>query len=233
MKSAFTEVFEGFVSLLYPPYCKACNGILVKGEYILCTACISDLPRSFDHFEKENTLLQKLSGRINIVHASSFFVFRKRGKIQKLMHTFKYKNHPEIGTMLGKLYGRELMDAGFENQWDIIIPVPLHISKKRKRGFNQSEEFGKGLAEMFGIPCYDDIVQRQFKTATQTTKSRLKRWENVKDVFMVVKPPIIEGKKILLVDDVATTGATLEACGSELFKAGISALGILCLSRAK
>lgn len=233
MKSTFTEVIESFISLLYPPYCKACNGVLVKGESILCTACISDLPKSFDHLERENTLFQKLSGRLNIYHASAFFVFRKKGKLQKLMHAFKYKNHPEIGTMLGKVYAKELLDAGFENKWDVVIPVPLHKSKKQKRGFNQSEEFGKGLAEVFGIHCYDDVLQRIHSTATQTTKSRLNRWENVKDVFSTVKPSLIEGKNILLVDDVATTGATLEACGSELFNAGISALGILCLSRAK
>ena len=149
------------------------------------------------------------------------------------MHAFKYKNHPEIGVMLGKVYARELLDAGLERKWDAVIPVPLHQSKKQKRGFNQSEEFGKGLAAVFGIPCYDDVVQRTHRTATQTTKSRLKRWENVRDVFTVVKPSVIEGKNILLVDDVATTGATLEACGSELYTADIAILGILCLSRAK
>ncbi len=233
MKSTFAEIIEGFVSLLYPPYCKACNGVLVKGESILCTACISDLPRSFDHLEKENTLYKKLSGRIQIEHASAFFVFRKSGKIQKLMHAFKYKNHPEIGVALGKVYARDLLDSGFENQWDVIIPIPLHKSKKQKRGFNQSEEFGKGLAAGFDIPCDDDVVQRILSTSTQTTKSRLNRWENVRDVFAVVKPHIITGKNILLVDDVATTGATLEACGTILFNAGIVKLGILCLSRAK
>lgn len=233
MKSTITEMFEGFVSLFYPPYCKACNGILVKGEVILCTTCILDLPRSFDHLEKENALFQKLAGRLNLDHASAFFVFRKSGKIQKLMHAFKYRAHPEIGIMLGKIYARELLDAGFENMWDIIIPVPLHQSKKHKRGFNQSEEFGKGLAEVFGAPCYDNVVQRMYNTDTQTTKTRLTRWENVKDVFGVIRPSVIEGRRILLVDDVATTGATLEACGSKLYAAGISSLGVLCLSRAK
>ncbi len=149
------------------------------------------------------------------------------------MHTFKYKGHVEIGSRMGKIYGRELLDSGFVNQWDVIIPVPLHASKKRKRGFNQSEEFGKGLATVFNIPCDDDIVQRQFKTATQTTKSRLSRWENVKDVFVVKKPIQVGGKSILMVDDVATTGATLEACGSKLIQAGAAKLGILCLARAK
>lgn len=233
MKSTIVEVFEDFLSLLYPPYCKACNGILVKGEPILCTGCITDLPRSFDHLEPGNTLFKKLSGRINVDHASAFFVFKKRGKIQKLMHAFKYKNHPEIGFMLGKVYAKELLGNGFENHWDIIVPVPLHSSKKQKRGYNQSEEFGKGLAAVFGIDCNDGIVQRHISTATQTKKSRLNRWENVKDVFVVVNPSLVDGKNILMVDDVATTGATLEACGTELFKSGIAKLGILCLSRAK
>jgi ComF family protein len=233
MKSIVLEVLEGFISLLYPPYCKACNGSMVKGELVLCTTCISDLPRSYDHQEKANILYQRLSGRVFIEHASAFFIFRKRGKIQRLMHAFKYKGHMEIGRILGKIYARELLDSGFENQWDVIIPVPLHPSKKRKRGFNQSEEFGKGLANELQIPCYDNVIQRLFKTATQTTKSRLSRWENVKDVFVVEKPSFVEGKNVLLVDDVVTTGATLEACGSQLINAGVVKLGVLCLSRAK
>ena len=233
MGTTLTEVFQGFISLFYPPYCKACNGTLVKGEMDLCSVCIADLPRTFDHRDCENILFQKLSGRIPITHASAFFVFRKRGKIQQLMHAFKYKGHIEIGRRLGKLYARELLDSGFERDWDILLPVPLHGSKKRKRGFNQSEEFGKGLAEVLKIPCRDDVIERIAKTSTQTTKSKVRRWENVKNVFRIKNQEEVNGKKILLVDDVATTGATLEACGNQVLNAGAVRLGVLRLSRAK
>ena len=232
-KSSVKEIFDGFVSLFYPPYCLACNGILVKGESAICTDCISELPRSLDHSEKENNLFQKLSGRLKVEHASAFFIFRKRGKIQRLMHAFKYKNHPEIGIMLGKIYGKELLEAGRTKDLDMIIPVPLHLAKKKKRGFNQSAEFGKGLGSILAIPCYDDVLVRAVYSETQTTKSRLSRWQNVNAIFKVENQELIKGKNILLVDDIATTGATLEACGTALFESGISTLRIACLARAK
>lgn len=232
-KSTVKEIFDGFVSLFYSPYCLACNGILVKGESTVCTACISELPRSFDHLEKENNLFQKLSGRLNIERASAFFIFRKRGKIQRLIHAFKYKNHAEIGIMLGKIYAKELQDAGLTKDLDMIIPVPLHRSKKKKRGFNQSAEFGKGLGSVLAIPCNDNVLVRAVHSETQTTKSRLSRWQNVNAIFKIENQELIKGKNILLVDDIATTGATLEACGTALFESGISTLSIACLARAK
>ncbi len=233
LKTASREIVEGFVSLFYPPYCLACNGFLVKGEDTICSGCILELPRSLDHLEKENTLFQKLSGRLNIEHASAFFIFRKQGKIQKLMHAFKYRGHPEIGVLLGKIYAKDLQDIFIRHQWDYIVPVPLHCSKKQKRGFNQSAEFGKGLSEVLVIPCLEDGLIRSVFSSTQTTKSRLSRWQNVKDIFEVRDPTTLRGKRILLVDDIATTGATLEACGATLFESGISTLSIACLARAK
>jgi ComF family protein len=131
---------------------------------------------------------------------------------------------------LGRMYGHELIQATYKNEFDLIIPVPLHISRKRKRGYNQSEEFGKGLAEILEIPCADNFMRRVVKTKTQTSKTRLNRWENVSDAFDVIKSEEIKNKRILLVDDVVTTGATLEACGQALIDAGCKELSIACIA---
>jgi ComF family protein len=141
----------------------------------------------------------------------------------------KYRNAPEIGLALGKMYGHDLM-ATHRKAFDLIIPVPLHISKKRKRGYNQSAEFGKGLAEILGIECSDEIMRRVAATETQTRKSRLHRWENVEDVFEVANIQLVQNRQILLVDDVVTTGATLEACGHKLISAGCKSLSIACIA---
>jgi ComF family protein len=145
----------------------------------------------------------------------------------------KYNNHPEVGVRLGKLYGKDLVDAGFKNKFDLIIPVPLHKSRKRRRGYNQSEKFAEGLSHQLQIPCDENIVERTVKTTTQTRKTKIERWENVKDVFQVKQPEKIIGKRILLVDDVITTGATLEACGQQLLNFGCTELSIACIAEAQ
>jgi ComF family protein len=132
--------------------------------------------------------------------------------------------------MLGKVYGHRLKETGYSREFDLIIPVPLHEAKKKRRGYNQSEEFGLGLAEVLEIPCSDSYMKRLYMTSTQTRKTRLKRWENVKEVFAVVKPEEIEGQRILLVDDVVTTGATLEAAGKILLDKGCRELSIACIA---
>jgi ComF family protein len=146
------------------------------------------------------------------------------------LHALKYKNKPELGQLLGKVYGAELLECGYGKEFDLVIPVPLHASKKKKRGYNQSEEFGVGLAESWSISCNDTYLKRLYMTETQTKKTRLRRWENVKEVFSLESPEPIKDRRILLVDDVVTTGATLEAAGRALLDGGCKELSIACIA---
>jgi ComF family protein len=229
-KTGWVDVFSDFVSLFFPRYCAGCEESLVKGEELICSKCIREMPRSNYHLDAENPFFQKLRARIEVKYVMSFFKFVKSGRVQRILHTLKYKNKPELGKLLGRVYGNELARTGYEGAFDLVIPVPLHESKKRKRGYNQSDQFGIGLAESLGIECSDSYLRRIYKTETQTRKTRLKRWENVKEVFALASPDAIRNKRILLVDDVVTTGATLEAAARVLLEGGCSELSIACIA---
>jgi ComF family protein len=202
----------------------------VRGEELICTNCMLELPRSDYHLERENPFYNKFRGRLPVARVMTLFKFVKGSRVQHLLHALKYKNLPEVGVALGRMYGHDLLRAGYGEKFDLIIPVPIHSSRRRKRGYNQSEEFGKGLAEVLGVPCRDNLMERVVRTGTQTRKSRLNRWQNVSSVFSVTHPAGIENRKILLVDDVVTTGATLEACGQALIDAGCGELSIACIA---
>ncbi len=231
-KSAF-HLWGDFVTLFFPNHCLGCSTSLYKGEEILCTRCILELPKTNYHEQIDNTIKSRLSGRIPLSNAMAFLKFRKTGVVQHLLHQLKYNNHPEVGVRLGKLYGKDLMDAGFDTRLDLIIPIPLHHSRKRRRGYNQSAKFAEGLSDLLQVPWGENIVERKIKTSTQTRKTKIERWENVKDVFQIKQPDKIIDKRILLVDDVITTGATLEACGHQLLDHGCSELSIACIAEAQ
>ena len=163
----------------------------------------------------------------------TLFKFVKESRVQQILHALKYKQQPELGEVLGRVYGQDLVEADFKQSFDLIIPVPLHISRRKIRGYNQSEEFGKGLSAMLEVPCDDTYMMRAARTDTQTHKSKLSRWENVNRIFKVVDPKPILEKRVLLVDDVVTTGATLEACGQALLDAGCRELSIACIAAAQ
>jgi ComF family protein len=160
----------------------------------------------------------------------TLYKFVKRGRVQRMLHALKYKHQPEIGEILGRVYGKDLVEADYKDSFDLIIPVPLHTSRKLQRGYNQSEKFGKGLSQMLNIPCDDTFMIREAMTETQTHKTKLSRWENVNRIFHILDPRPIMNKRVLLVDDVVTTGATLEACGQTLLRAGCSELSIACIA---
>jgi ComF family protein len=221
---------EDSVSLFFPRYCAGCEDALVKGEELVCTKCLLEMPKSNYHLDPENAFYRKLKGRIDIRFVLSFFKFTKAGKVQHLLHALKYKNKPELGVLLGAMYGSDLKKAGFASEFDMIVPVPLHTFKKRRRGYNQSEEFGKGLSAALEIPCISTGLERKYMTTTQTRKTRLKRWQNVRDVFSVSEEGEIAGKRVLLIDDVVTTGATLEAAGKVILDAGCSQLSFGCIA---
>jgi ComF family protein len=191
---------------------------LVKGEEILCLCCLSDLPKT--GFEKitDNPVSQLFWGRVNIRLATSFCTFDKGGVMQHLMHQLKYKGGREVGEKLGHLFGSNLLRSAPYREVELLIPVPLHPKRERKRGYNQSVEIGKGMSAAMGIPLQSGVLIRNHYSATQTNKGRFDRWENVKELFSLNNTDILKGKHILLIDDVVTTGATLEACAQVLLK---------------
>ncbi|MBS1682309.1 MAG: ComF family protein [Bacteroidetes bacterium] len=235
MKSKVIEVhswLSDFISLFFPQTCMGCSLGLAKGEEILCTKCILELPLThFSSFE-ENPVKERFIGRLPIKQAWALLRYRKSGVVQQLLHQLKYKNYPEIGLRLGKLAGEDYLNNNGHAAFDFIVPVPLHAARLRNRGYNQSTKFAKGIASALKIPVDEKLLFRRSNTNTQTTKTREERWENVQHAFEVTGQNKVEGKRILLVDDVVTTGATLEACGEKLIKAGCKELSIACIAEA-
>ena len=232
MKAFLSDWLWDFVSLIYPRNCAGCERSLGKGEDLLCTICKFEIPKTGHQQNVQNIFMQKLYGRIKVEYAIAYLHFHKEGITQHVLHNFKYRSQPEIGEKLGEWFGSDLINSGFNGTWDLVIPIPLHRSKEKKRGYNQSNYFAAGLGKTLKIPHSYDTVIRPKKSETQTHKSKQERWENVEGIFKVQKPKFIAGKHILLVDDVVTTGATLESCGHTLMEAGISKLSVATLAIA-
>lgn len=205
----------------------------MKGENLICTTCLLEMPKSNYHRDNENPFCARLRGRIPLRRVLALYKFSKGSRVQRLLHALKYRSHPEIGVALGRIYGDELRGINLHDELDLILPVPLHHYKKRSRGYNQSEEFGKGLSDLLNVQCSDAVIQRTVKTDTQTRKTKLQRWINVSDRFNIIAPDQVRDKRILLIDDVITTGATIEACAEVLFKAGCKELSVGCIAAAQ
>jgi ComF family protein len=207
-----------FVALLFPELCAACNASLVANEHIICSDCRYNLPYTNFHTQPDNIVAQQFYGKINIEAAYALYFFNKGGNVQNLMHHFKYSGMKQIGNILGNIAGNQLAENPVFNTVDYIIPVPLHKKRLKMRGYNQSACFADGLAQKLNAAVEIDNLVRVVATDTQTHKSRFARFENMQEVFAVSTPQRLEGKHILLVDDIVTTGSTLEACGIELLK---------------
>lgn len=204
------------ISLFYPRVCLACGNILFRKEEVLCFSCIYHLPKTNFHFQEDNPVARQFWGKINFQSAASFYYFTKGSKVQHLVHQFKYKGYKEIGSYIGNLYGLELIKSPLFSPVTSVLPVPLHPRKQAKRGYNQAEWFAKGLAESMKISLDTTTLIRAYASETQTKKSRFSRWENVKEIFKIEDIGKQAGKHVLLVDDVITTGSTLEAAGHTL-----------------
>jgi len=224
------KFISDILNLFYPNICAGCNTPLVDGEKHICTQCLVSLPKTYYWNDKNNPSAQIFWGRLYTENVASFLFFRKKSRLQNIIHAVKYHNNKELGIYLGFLFGNELRCTEF-NTAEVIIPVPLHKSKLIKRGYNQSELIAQGLSKSLNIPIADNVLVRTHITDTQTHKGRYDRWLNIKDKFIVQDSSKIEGKHVLLVDDVLTTGATLEACGIELLKVNGVTLSIATLAK--
>ena len=224
-----------FVSLIFPRVCLACEEPLARGEDHICTGCRAQFPYTDYHKlpPSENPLARKFWGKLPVRYSLSYLRFLRRGWVQHLLHQLKYQGQPEIGRVLGRWYGAELAAAGLATEFDLIVPVPLHARKLAKRGYNQSDSFAEGLALGLAVPWSATTLRRTEHTASQTRKNRTDRWQNVAEAFEVNAPEIVLGRRILVVDDVLTTGATLEACAAALLAAGCREVSIATIACAE
>jgi ComF family protein len=233
MKKFFQEIVSSLLSLVYPQACLTCQVMLVKGEDIFCTSCLADFPFTDYRSWQSNVLFEQLNIRMPFLNgANSLLYFRKKSKVQKILHACKYNNQPEVAIRLGAYMFAAWQKQLLQMQIDIVIPIPLHTSRKRQRGYNQSEELGKGLTQTGELLLNTTALKRIKKTQTQTKKGRISRWLNMQTVFEVQQPNEVKGKTILLLDDVITTGATVEACYLVLREAGAEKIYVAGLARA-
>lgn len=222
-----------FIDIIYPNACLGCQEPLVSNEDLICLNCLHELPKTDFYPDDDNPVLRIFSGRCMLEKATSFLRFVKGGKVQSLMHHFKYKNYPEVGTKLTNLAISDLRQTAFFSDIDVIIPIPLHPKKLRKRGYNQSEVIARAISDHTHIDLVTDNLERKYFNETQTKKSRFARWLNVKTVFTVNDLEALKGKHILLIYDVVTTGATVEACALQLEKAESVRISLFTLAIAQ
>jgi len=228
VKTQNIAFIDHFLDLLFPRICPACGKHLLRNEKVLCSECLLHLPKTHYHQNPDNPVAQALWGRVKIEQATAWYLFEKGSRYRKLIHEIKYKGKKELGKELGKMFGEDLLGSDFQHV-DILVPVPLHKRKERKRGYNQSEWIARGIAETLSKPLVTGILYRKFHNPSQTQKSRVERWENVSGIFALRDPKIFQKKHILLIDDVFTTGATMEACAEAVLMAGESKVSLAVL----
>jgi ComF family protein len=215
--------------LFYPKLCVVCEDNLVENETTICTLCRHDLPLTNFLDYRENKVTQTFYGRILIEKAFSLLFYRKKGVTQKLIHDLKYKGNEEIGIFFGNWLGEILKENNEFKNIDFIIPVPLHPKKLRERGYNQVSKFGETVSKHLNIIYLENNLVRISSTKTQTFKARFERFNNIETKFLLTNPSFFDNKNILLIDDVITTGATLEACAKEFLKSKNCTVSILTM----
>ncbi|WP_163322438.1 ComF family protein [Draconibacterium mangrovi] len=228
LKQSISDV----LGLFFPELCVTCGKRLVSQEKFVCFECWRDLPLTNFHLKPENKVAQLFWGRVDISAATAFFSYKKGSKYQQLIHFVKYKGLKELGYETGKKYGYQLLESPDFADVDVIMPVPLHPRKEKKRGFNQSEWIARGIGEVLKKPVDAKTLYRKVYTSTQTRRNRYERWQNVESVFGMTDTNALKDKHILLVDDVVTTGATLEACAIHLLKQAGTKVSIATLAFA-
>lgn len=212
-------MLKGIFELFFTPRCYCCNQRLPSTQKDLCVTCRHHLPLTNYHYHNDPALKKVFYGRIQIELGTALFFFEKKGPVQHILHRLKYKGQPQISVFLGKWLGADLAQIPSYQKIDVVIPVPVHPKKKKIRGYNQVSGFAHQIAKSLGIHCYEDILIKRKNTKTQVFKKRMGRSDDVLDAFYCSDTQHICGKHILLVDDIITTGATLEACAAALNEA--------------
>ncbi|SHM81168.1 ComF family protein [Flavobacterium xinjiangense] len=226
-------MFESIINLFFPKVCSGCSSFLLSNENVICTVCRHDIPLTNHHLNPENDAFKKFYGRIPVIHTSALFYFHKKGIVQELIHNLKYKGHEEIGTILGEWYAEDLKTIALLQSVDEIIPVPLHPKKLKQRGYNQVTAFGEGLSSSLNLDYNDSLLIRNVYSKTQSKKNLLGRTEGIETIFDVVFTEKNYNKHFLLIDDVITTGSTLEACSRALMKIPGAKISIVCMAMAQ
>lgn len=227
------KILKNIFAIFFPEVCLCCNEYLATNEAVICLTCRHDLPLTNFSFEENNLIEKSFYGRIPLENATSLFYFFKKGNVQHLIHKLKYNKQQQVGNFIGDWLGEQLIESERFATVDCIIPVPLHVKKLKIRGYNQVTTFGESLAKKLAVPYCENILIRVSSTKTQTKKLRLERWKNVEELFHVQNNFTLENKHILLIDDVITTGATLEACYDALKKTKNLKISIACMAYTK
>jgi ComF family protein len=226
----FKDALDSLTHLFFPHICAGCGSDILGKEQLLCVSCNRRLPLTNYHKYADNPVEKTFWGRIPVTNAMSYLYFNKNSIVQQLMHQFKYKGNQDIGIYFGRKMGVAIQESDRLQPPDFLVPLPLHHLRQRKRGYNQAEVLCRGMSESLGIPVLEKAVTRESRTETQTHKNRESRWQNMDGRFTLKDPEALINKHIVLVDDVITTGATLEACGHELRKASGLVLSIATLA---
>lgn len=230
MKPVLPKSFDALLHLFLPHHCAGCGSDIMSRQQVLCLQCIDRLPVTQFHRHANNPVEKIFWGRIPVTNAASFLYFSKDSLLQKLVHQLKYNGHKELGLFIGRKMGEALVQTNRFAGIEALVPLPLYAARERKRGYNQAALLCQGMAEIIRVPVLQNSIRRRMSSDTQTTKNRIERWQNMQGKFELRQPQTIRGKHILLVDDVITTGATLEACGQELLAAGNTLLSIMTMA---
>lgn len=235
MAGGLKSWLSDLLGVIYPDVCEVCGVSLARGEETMCLHCLMNLPRTGIHGDGFNIIHQRLAGKAPVERAGGYFYYYRESDYAKLIHKAKYGNRPVIAERLASRYAREIAGDGFFDGIDCIVPVPLHRGKQIKRGYNQSEYVARGISRVTGIPVADNLVAVRAHS-TQTRKNSYERWINARDIYAVKNPDELDGRHLLVVDDVITTGATMLACCEAIHNAQpgarISVLS-LCVTRLR
>lgn len=223
-------MFKDLINLFFPKSCAACTSFLLTEEIVICTSCRHKLPLTNHHLIEENEVVKKFYGRIPLEFGAALFYFHKKGMIQEMIHKLKYKGQEDIGEMIGNWYAEELKTIDIIKKADFIIPIPLHKKRLRRRGYNQVSSFGKALSKNLSIPYNDTVLLRKVYAKTQTKKKLQDRIDMMDEIFDVQIDKSLYGKHFIIVDDVITTGSTLESCSRALLKIPEVKISIVCMA---
>jgi len=230
MLKIIDEIHKNLLNVLFPNFCKGCSTLLLKNETVICTKCLHHLPLTHHHQIKETEIHKTFYGILPFEFGASILYFNKKGITQNLIHNLKYRNSQEIGTFLGNLYAPEINKIERIKTIDCIVPVPLHKKRLHERGYNQVITFCEAIEKNLTIPMFDDVLVKTKHLKSVTNKSKEGRLEHNKNVFSIENQHKIEGKHILIIDDVFTTGATIEACAKEILKIKNTKISILTMA---